>query len=642
MKRKRIVRSRVVRVRNNAKNIDNLRNYLRNLCIACSYYEIPNELEECVDQHFPQYIKNYNLKYSYPCIFEPLRPRNYVSRMETLVFIEEIYNRDLYHSETELFDVFIYYDERDDLYHVDGLENIDKKKPSIMIGGKVLLTEFDFYEYSGFIVEVYSDGFAFDSSDDIDDGIFNIRFLYSRTNTRKQLFSIGMVIQNFGFSFLFPSGITIKSGQTLNRNEVHWFNPLLNASQKAAVKNILRGYCRPMPYIVFGPPGTGKTITLVEGVCQIAALIEKSVILVAAPSNHSADFITGILSQFMFDHKFVRLVSVNYFERNMVPDGIRTYSISVKDISEKKIEPFKVIIGTCSTLASLHFHNLPPNYFSHAFIDEAGQCTEPEIMCPISLLDKNKGQVILVGDPLQMGPVIINSLCKSRNNNDRLERSFLERLMDLPPYQEDSDFDPNCVTKLIYNYRSIPSVLHGYNSLFYGNTLINMRENDNDITRMFRLLYNFKTNQDHGLYFFDIDGQTSYLNSSAFNNCEAAAVVNCANKLLSNGIKLPQIGIITPYLSQIDVISSLFLRDDLPFIGTIEEAQGQEFDIVLFSSVRTDKFGFIDAKRLNVAISRARFLLIIFGRANFLSRDLDWSNLIEYCSEEKAFTDRFY
>lgn len=163
-----------------------------------------------------------------------------------------------------------------------------------------------------------------------------------------------------------------------------------------------------------------------------------------------------------------------------------------------------------------------------------------------------------------------------------------------------------------------------------------MKPNFNHVTIMFRLIYGFQTREDHGLYFFDIRGKTFYSNFSAYNNCEAAAIVNCANKLLSNGIKLHQLAIITPYLAQIEVIKNIFPRDELPFIGTIEEAQGLEFDIVLFSTVRTDNFGFIDAKRLNVAISRARYLLVIFGREQFLTQDFDWKSLISYCKDEQA------
>lgn len=186
-------------------------------------------------------------------------------------------------------------------------------------------------------------------------------------------------------------------------------------------------------------------------------------------------------------------------------------------------------------------------------------------------------------------------------------------------------------------FRSIPSVLYGYNNLFYENQLKAVKTNDNDIVRMFHLIYNLDIPKDHGLFFFDVDGKSMFKNFSSFNNYEAVEVVNCANRLLSNGIKLHQIAIITPYLAQVDLIANMFMRDVTPFIGTMEEAQGLEFDIVLFSSVRTDKLGFIDGKRLNVAISRARYLLLIFGQEYFLSKDLDWSSLIEYCEGKGAY-----
>lgn len=74
-----------------------------------------------------------------------------------------------------------------------------------------------------------------------------------------------------------------------------------------------------------------------------------------------------------------------------------------------------------------------PGHFTHAIIDEAGQCTEPEIAIPISLIDKDDGQIILAGDPHQLGPVVLSPIAKRCG----LGKSLLSRLLDHLPYRPD-------------------------------------------------------------------------------------------------------------------------------------------------------------------------------------------------------------
>ena len=132
----------------------------------------------------------------------------------------------------------------------------------------------------------------------------------------------------------------------------------------------------------------------------------------------------------------------------------------------------RITIGTCVGLGILNNMGFPRGHFSHILVDEAGQATEPEIMIPLNFIHSDYGQVILSGDPLQLGPVVESGIAK----NFGLDESFLSRLLRHFPYQKDSNgfetcYDPRLVTKLLINYRSLPEILELSSSLFYDSEL---------------------------------------------------------------------------------------------------------------------------------------------------------------------------
>lgn len=132
----------------------------------------------------------------------------------------------------------------------------------------------------------------------------------------------------------------------------------------------------------------------------------------------------------------------------------------------------RITISTCSMSGILYNMGFPRGHFSHILVDEAGQATEPEILIPLNFIHSDYGQVIIAGDPMQLGPVVISKLAENYGYGD----SFLSRLLQQFPYQRDPEgfetsYDPRLVTKLLFNYRSLPEILNLPNSLFYQSEL---------------------------------------------------------------------------------------------------------------------------------------------------------------------------
>lgn len=304
---------------------------------------------------------------------------------------------------------------------------------------------------------------------------YQITFYFSRTSLKKQHHAIELVMKNHPF-ILFPNEIkTIRkqvnvdlnsdTGEmSLNESIIPWYNSSLNIVQKEAVANILQGEVRPMPYVIFGPPGTGKTVTLVETILQLVKQVPHSRILVATPSNSAANLITEriIESDVLKYDEFMRVCGMNKVKKELIPPNIIRYC-GTADITEegtdrdnfevtesglrkhcraKYLSRHRLLIGTCVALGTLIQCGLE-DHFTHIIIDESGQCFETAVMIPISLVEKNIGQIILAGDPMQLGPVV-----HSRFAADGLSQSYLARILNLAPYKPNPQvcFVDLCIT----------------------------------------------------------------------------------------------------------------------------------------------------------------------------------------------------
>lgn len=105
-------------------------------------------------------------------------------------------------------------------------------------------------------------------------------------------------------------------------------------------------------------------------------------------------------------------------------------NIPERTVSIPEIKNYRVVVTTCNLLGSIQLRERLDLKYSHIFIDEAGQCTEPEALIPITFIDREEGQIILAGDPKQLGPVVMSYPAQTR----KLGKSFIARLLEMAPY----------------------------------------------------------------------------------------------------------------------------------------------------------------------------------------------------------------
>uniref|UniRef100_A0A8C6QES6 RNA helicase Mov10l1 n=1 Tax=Nannospalax galili TaxID=1026970 RepID=A0A8C6QES6_NANGA len=447
---------------------------------------------------------------------------------------------------------------------------------------------------------------------------------------------------------------TMDETQIPKARDKEFFNPVLNENQKLAVRRILSGDCRPLPYILFGPPGTGKTVTIIEAVLQVHYALPDSRILVCAPSNSAADLVCLRLheSKVLKPAAMVRVNATCRFEETII-EAIKPYCRDGEDIW--RASRFRIIITTCSSAGLFYQIGVRVGYFTHVFVDEAGQASEPECLIPLGLISDINGQIVLAGDPMQLGPVIKSRLAMAYG----LNVSMLERLMSRPAYLRDENafgacgaYNPLLVTKLVKNYRSHSALLALPSRLFYHRELEVCAD-----PRVVTSLLGWEKLPKKGfpLIFHGVRGDEAREGRSPswFSPAEAVQVMRYCCLLarsVSSQVSSKDIGVITPYRKQVEKIKILLRNVDLTDIkvGSVEEFQGQEYLVIVISTVRSneDRFeddryflGFLsNSKRFNVAITRPKALLIVLGNPHVLVRDPCFGALLEYSVTNGVYT----
>lgn len=487
-----------------------------------------------------------------------------------------------------------------------------------------------------------------------DEMLFQVQFIPCRFNIRNQHRALNLVENYSLWSVLFPSNENIGQLGTEPLQVKEFFDKNIgkNPEQGTAVRNIVSGISRPCPYIVFGPPGTGKTVTIIEAMKQIITLSPGSRILACAFSNAAADILVKKLINFKPEIKLLRMYAL-YIEPEKLPKDIKQYSNFEKNKpffpNKEELKNYDIIITTVMTAGRLGSNQLK-GCFSHIFIDECGFCMEPEVIVAFAgILDITKTQLILAGDPKQLGPIVTSPLAQKY----KLDVSLLERLMTtMPIYQRQSNskYDQRVITKLLKNYRSHPVILKVVNDLFYDEEL-QVGADMQTVSQFCK--WETLPKKNFPLLMHSVVGQEQREGKSPsyFNTEEANVVVDYIMQLKqSYRISPSEIGVITPYCKQVQKINILLQKKQIKGIkvNSVEKFLGDERMVIIISTVRSNPgdtedvyksslLGFLtNRKRFNVAVSRPKALLIVIGNAKPLYNDPNWASLISYCAENNA------
>lgn len=423
-----------------------------------------------------------------------------------------------------------------------------------------------------------------------------------------------------------------------------------------AVKSVLQ---KPLS-LIQGPPGTGKTVTSASIVYHLAKM-NPGQVLVCAPSNVAVDQLAEKIHQtglkvvritaksreeldspvsFLTLHEQVQNNDTNvelqkliYLKRDqgeLSAHDEKKYK-SLKRACEKEILSNADVI--CCTSVGAGDPRVAKLRFRTVLIDEATQASEPECMIPLVLGCK---QAVLVGDHQQLGPVIMNKKAARAG----LCQSLFERLVIL-------GIRP---IRLQVQYRMHPCLSEFPSNMFYEGTL------QNGITTQERIRKNvdfpWPVPETPMMFYVNLGNEeistsgTSYLNRTEASNCE-----KIVTRFMKSGILPSQIGVVTPYEGQRSYIVQYMqfngsLRKDLYKeieVASVDAFQGREKDYIILSCVRSNEhqgIGFLsDPRRLNVALTRAKYGVVILGNPKILSRHPLWHHLLVHYKEKGCLVD---
>ncbi|MCJ1393017.1 hypothetical protein MMC18_005889 [Xylographa bjoerkii] len=459
---------------------------------------------------------------------------------------------------------------------------------------------------------------------------------------------------------------------------------------KKAIDSIQHQDYGSLPFLISGPPGTGKTKTIVETALQLVYRRDpgRTNILLCAPSDPAAD----ILALRVKDHvPYQDLFRLNSSSRSFaeVPGELLSYCHTTDNLFSlpefAKLMTFRIVVTTCrdadilvqarvtnrdlvhletGLTGALHpgrkvkdFQT--PLHWNALLIDEAAQATEPEACVPLTVVappsthSPSDVLVVMAGDQCQLGPRIFSP-------DSALETSLFERLISRPLYsahplsrrhlaRTPSSKPPLPTTRppfaiLFQNYRSHRAILAIPSALFYHDTLTARATSTGALVswpgwrgRRWPVLFVSNPSPDerqpdaHGWY----------------NAGEAALACDIAASFAAHGVPQRDICIMSPFRAQVQRLRHTLraapyaLRD--VSVGPTEAFQGLESRVVILCTTRArarflaedraQRAGLLgEPKRLNVALTRAKEALVVVGSPALLCRDAAWCAFVKFCA----------
>lgn len=447
--------------------------------------------------------------------------------------------------------------------------------------------------------------------------------------------------------------IGAKQEYSVEQLEFDGFNP----SQNKAINHLMAN--NPF-HIIHGPPGTGKTKTLVKAIVQMAAAGKR--VMVAAPSNAAVDNITiaiarensslvrmgnsfkiaenvqhftlksqvlnspfmDVVKRLKKEAEAIRKKAFKY-KRNFDKEAYQERKRLRKELKEirhdiRKIEQemslgfinsAQIITGT---FIGLQHKNLRHLNFDAVFVDEAGQAVEPSIWTVSHYAPK----LFMAGDPCQLPPTLFTNKATSLGLGISLIEQGIK--LGIP------------TTLLDVQYRMNHKIMQFSNTQFYEGKLTAHESVSNQT---------LASDEYETIEFIDTAGcgysETRDESGGISNLGEVEIIQKRLAEIILDKIS---VGIISPYRRQVSLIEESIIEQENN-AQTIDSFQGQEKDLIIVSLVRSNENGTIgflkDYRRMNVALTRAKKKLIIIGDSATVGNDTFYKELLDYIEKEGTY-----